>query len=318
MIEPMELLDTTRWQAPSFTRMSYHTTEARKYWAPLIQLMNGTVADLEIRSIAAGLRSCGTIHIPNVDGDQTYRKLAEAGLKWKRLTKVGHDPGFSHRRHAAVQKGDLHYSWFSVMGRNQDDLDDFALAYEKSNHDLMGKLLGFPACCRRFFAQNWPKYCDPIWQSAANTEGAELVGPRTLHVKGHPGCNVMLRYIGVRTWFHLPCSLRCEETIALSESWLNLIREMDEASFEATRLLLSLPLAWDVNHGYAKVMTPAFTVHAGSTESRYRYVVEYEADPCGLPDLDIPGAANGLVWPMRPGDLNKAPLLAAGGWNEQK
>jgi hypothetical protein len=333
----MELLDTKRYQAPEFTRLSYHTSEARAFWAPAIQGASRIVSVAEMESVVQGLRPCGTLHIPNVDGDRVYARLARAGLKWKRLTKVGKSAGgFSHRRHPSVKEGDPNFSWFSVMGRTQKDVDDFSLGHVKSNHDLMGKQLGFPACCRRFFTRNWPKYCDPIWQAAANTPGAEYridkhvqfaqglqptadgegAYPETvthrIHIKGHPGCNAALRYVGARTWFHLPCSFQCEESIEKAEQWLTMMKELDPKAYLATKYLLSLPLAWDVCHGYTKVITPAFTVHAGSTESKHRYVVEYEADPSSLPASDIPGAANGLEWPMRPGDINTAPLMAAG------
>lgn len=318
----MDLLDTKRFQAPSFTRVTFHSSAGRDYWGPMIESANRGSYEAELMSVAQGLRRCGTLHIPNVDGDATYQRLAAAGVKWLRLAKVGHSSGFSHRRHPPVKDGDPNFSWFSVIGLDAQDLKDFALAHSKSNHAAMGRLLGFPSCCRGFFNKNWPKYCDPIWQSALNTEGVKRVALRQgstqlpvnrVQVAGHPGCNVMLRYIGVRTWFHLPCSLRCEATIRLSDTWMSLIRERSEASFTATKLLLSLPLAWDVCHGYARVITPAFTVHAGSTESRSRYVVEYQAHPSGLPAGDLPGAVQGMEWPMRPGDLNTAPLHAAGG-----
>lgn len=317
----MEMLDTSRWNAPSFTRTTFHSTRAQEFWQSHIRRAGNSVELAEMESIVHGLRECGTIHIPNMNGDRVYEKLARAGLYWKQLAQVGSSQGFSHRRHAPVTPGNPNFTWFTVMGSSQQVVDDWAMFYEASNHEAMGKLLGFPPCCRKFFVREWTQYCDPIWQAALNSQNAgEIIKNEAterpeyrIHVVGHPGSNVMLRYVGVRTWFHIPCALNCQPTIEKSKQWMDLLEEIDSKCAQSLRYLLSLPLAWDVCHGYVKVITPAFTVHAGSVEAAHRYIVEYEADPCELPDGEIPGAVNGLTWPMRPSDMNTAPLVAAGG-----
>ena len=324
---PMKLIPG--FSLDGFSRITHHSSEAQEYWGPVIQKARRASDETELVSVAEGLRDCGTVHIPNVNGDRVYATLAKYGLKWKRLVQVGPSEGFSHRSHPPVEPGNPNFTWFSVVAKTEEKLEEFSEAHgtNQSNHEWIGQLLGFPICCRKFFTDQWPKYCDPIWQSALRTPGAEIVEwPATempvhvLKVTGHPGCNVMLRYIGARTWFHLPCSLRCEKTIELSEQWLQLVREYDEAGYTAMKYLLSLPLAWDVCHGYARVLTPAFTVHAGSVESAERYIVECEHDPYLLPAGEpIPGAVNGMRWPLRPGEgISNAPLYAAGGLSSER
>ena len=165
----MKLL--ANFEAPSFTRICYHSSEARDYWGKAFKLAGSVCWEAELRTAADGVRACGTCHIPNVGGDRMYEKLARYGLKWRRLTRVGPSAGFSHRRHAPLQEGDPNFSWFTVVSSDDANLDAFEAAHSKSDHNAMGDLLGFPSCCVGGFNEHWPEYCDPIWQAAQATPG---------------------------------------------------------------------------------------------------------------------------------------------------
>lgn len=297
------------FRAPTFTRVTYHSKEAQEYWSRLMTLASQYAQTAELVTVAEEIRDCGTTHIPNINGDRVYRKLADLGLKWRRLRKVGSSTGFSHRAHPPVKEGDSNFSWFSVVSKKEECLDEFADAIEKGNHIMIGDFLGYPSCCTSWFSRVWPKFCDPIWQIAENTPGAKKAEwpfehkypIKVLKVKGHPYTNPMMRYSNVRMMFHLPCSFQCEETIKRAEKWFEVLKELDENAARATGYLLSLPLAWDCCHGYLKVVNPPFSVHAGSVECAYRHVIWWEPSPCFLPDEDIPGAVSGTVYPfMRP------------------
>ncbi|KKM68057.1 hypothetical protein LCGC14_1464720 [marine sediment metagenome] len=309
----MKLL--ANFEAPSFTRICYHSSEARDYWGKAFKLAGSVCWEAELRTAADGVRACGTCHIPNVGGDRMYEKLARYGLKWRRLTRVGPSAGFSHRRHAPLQEGDPNFSWFTVVSSDDANLDAFEAAHSKSDHNAMGDLLGFPSCCVGGFNEHWPEYCDPIWQAAQATPGVvELPyvgGPYsinnppdrpvgTLQVRAHPATNNMLRYASARVMFHLTCQLQCPATIDRAEDWVRIMEEITPGGGKATIQLLSLPMAWDVCHGWVKVVTPAFTVHAGSVETQHRYIVQVEPDPWLLPFKysEIPGRVAGQFWPM--------------------
>lgn len=291
---------------PEFTRMTYHNMEAREFWAPKIQAAGAAASATEKLTCAEGMRKCATFHIPNIDADRAYREIMDLGLKWRRIRKVGYGSGgFSHRSHPPTD-GSSNFYWFSVIGGHDDDVDQFVHAYERNNHTMMGSLLGFPDCCLRFFDQAWPKYRDPIWQQAlavGEPQPSTLYGPteiktHVLDVEGHPWCNASMRYNSIRAMFHLPCSPQCERTIEKGEQWFDVLRQVDENAARWTGWLLSLPHRWDVLKGYAKLVTPAFTIHAGSVECAERHIVQYRANPCFLPGEDIPGAVGGLWHPM--------------------
>ncbi|MHA2065248.1 MAG: hypothetical protein ACXABY_12800 [Candidatus Thorarchaeota archaeon] len=302
----MKLLDEN-FNPPEFTRITYHSLEAREFWGKLITIANMVTNEAELRAVAEGLRRCATLHIPNVDGDKVYKQLAHYGLKWERMKKIGSGSGFSHKAHPPPGETD-HYYWFTVAGKNEEDIEQFVLAEKNGNHVMMGDELGFSQCCIDHFSRVWPKYCDPIYQQAQATENAYLVeyppteAPTVVaRVVGHPYCNAALRYMGTRVWFHLPCKFDCEHTIERGKEWLDVVRDIEPPAVAALEHLLSLPMSWDVNHGYAKIITPAFTLHAGSVASAQRYIVQIDTDEnmTSYKSIkEIPGAVQGSVWPF--------------------
>jgi hypothetical protein len=305
-------------EVPAFKRLNFHSSDAREYWGPMIVAARRAANEAELVTVAEGMRSCATVHIGNVNGQDMCNKLAGYGLVWKTLRKVGSSKGFQHRHHPPAED-ETNFAWYAVVGKDRDVLEEFAQADQRSNHMIMGQLLGFPDCCCGFFEKVWPRYCDPVWQIAIRTpDAAEIEWPRATdrpvtvaRVSGHPATNCMLRYMSVRISFHLPCSFQCEKTIALSEKWMGVLESMDPKVAQATRYLLSLPLAWDVNHGYAKIVTPVFTLHSGSVETTHRYVLHFCPEPSMLPDGDIPGLVGGTFWPLGPktGTPRGAPLI---------
>ena len=62
MIPQMEMLDTKRYNAPSFTRITYHTTEGREFWAPLIAAASRSVQVMEMASVAEGRHAAHSEH----------------------------------------------------------------------------------------------------------------------------------------------------------------------------------------------------------------------------------------------------------------
>lgn len=99
-----------------------------------------------------------------------------------------------------------------------------------------------------------------------------------VRVKGHPHSNSVLRYLGLRACFHIPCSFNCEPTIEVSEKRMELAREVDADLVKLLDALMRMPHSWDCYHALAVVRSPIFYSIAASEPSAERYVVEIEGD----------------------------------------
>jgi len=266
----MELLKDL--SIPAFSRIVWTSESARLKYEKLIQKSSSLIQELEVLSVAAGHRKCAW---QNVDEDIfNFRaiELLSMGLAVLPVKKVGKTDGFAHY-HLPPSKDGKNNVCFIVAQKYTDALD-FRRGFEEGDHEKQGYYLGFPECCRKFFSEHWKAgYIDPIWQAAENSEIIEKESRRR-KIKKHPLSNPMLRYVGIRVCFHIPCSFHCEETIRLSRERLLLT----ENSLDEFVRLLDMPMSWDVIAGTAVIRTPIFYVVTSSVTSIQRYIVEAEGD----------------------------------------
>ncbi len=126
------------------------------------------------------------------------------------------------------------------------------------------KYLGYPSCCQSFFSANFPKYIDPVFQWAGNSESVEAMF----------GCVPVLRSLGIRFVSHIPCSPRCVASQAIAEKMAPLLsKDMQEVGKE----ILSSPITWDCYRGIAIVKTPWFRTIYRSVPYAEKVVVNINA-----------------------------------------
>src|SRR5678816_1000622 len=149
-----------------FTRQMWNSSRAQTVWAPRIAHAADAWLRFELQSVERKLRPAALVFgLPLVRSfDLDYVEVAP--------------DRFAVGPHAS----------------------ELANAYTANDNDRVGRLLGFPACCRAFFERTWAQGTeDTTWQMARPTEGPDE-------------CNILARWLGIRWVFHLPCSFRCEET----------------------------------------------------------------------------------------------------------
>lgn len=81
--------------------------------------------------------------------------------------------------------------------------------------DVVGEVLGFPACCRAFFKAKWPEAVaqhqgDLVPLMLEATRAAGDFGPYDWRL------NLFARYFGAELLSHFPCTLRCAESLKLA------------------------------------------------------------------------------------------------------
>jgi hypothetical protein len=181
-----------------------------------------------------------------------------------------------------------------VVGRPAD-VQAFRAAWTASDDEAIGRLLGYPECCRTFFRRVWvdDRMVDTTWPMARVSAG-ETNGARSLSVAGPAAANILWRWMGVRAVPHLPCRVDCEKTIALGErlvevGWLS----GHGAEMDWLLEILSWPVEWSALHGIAEVKTPVLKVSTRTDATASRYVVRREG-------TDYPAeGARGLQFPYR-------------------
>lgn len=281
----MKLLN---FQMPPFARIQYVTQEIKEMWEPRVAKAMKAYYDLEILTVQAGIRACTTRHIPPQNLEAEMAKFARMGLYWLPITRVGAYSGFAHT-HPPVIEG-RPWTFYGVVSNSLESALAFVDASNNLNHDTLGKLLGYPDCCREFFDKVWGAgYVDPIWQQAMNAHGTtarvessiEDDKPdsyKVIHLTNdvsHMAVS-MLRYIGVRAVPHIPCSMDCEHTKEIARQWIGLGFEKDVEGIDDLVKLLTLPTEWDCLKGVAVVSTPLFKISTNSVTCFPRHLVRKE------------------------------------------
>lgn len=141
--------DRLNFQLPDFTRFAWVSEPARWLWEPSLRRIARAWAKVEWRSIAAGARACGLATVSAeglVAADQRWAAAGPSALPLQEVGVLGMpyastapavEPGKPRRLRVAIgAPGDV------VRLKDR---------WVAQDHDGVGELLGYPACCRRFF-----------------------------------------------------------------------------------------------------------------------------------------------------------------------
>jgi len=278
----MELLG---FDMPPFARIQYVTAGVKNEWEPRVARAAKAYYDLELLTVKHGVRACTTRHVSPQNLEYDLQNFARHGLVWLPIQRVGSYQGFAHK-HPPVQEG-RPWAWYGVVARTMEDALKFVEASTtKFDHDVLGQLLGYPDCCRKFFNEVWGAgYIDPIWQQAGGdlehmiqhevTEGQEMVhfSSSVSHLTVS-----MLRYIGVRIVPHIPCSVGCKHSEHIAQAWFEVGEKEEVEGLRDLVALLTLPTEWDCLRGIAVVSTPLFKIQTNSMTTTKRYIVRKDGE----------------------------------------
>lgn len=279
------------FQLHDFTRIAWTSAPAREKWEGEAQRFGEAWERIERAAVLAGIREaalqmCQPDALPSLS---TW--AAGAGLAVIPLAQLAQSGTYSSGSSPAVPGKPWGYR--IVVARPERAA---AAVAAWQDDEAMGRLLGYPACCRTFFRLWWAErgYRDTTWQAADG--GAD----------GPPEANILLRWFGVRLVSHLPCSFRCEESARIGRAMADIGRELGHgAEVDAAFRMLSWPVEWDALHGIAEVRTPVARAITRTDAMPHRVVVQRAGTE--YPDE----GARGLRFPFRSG--RSAPLPRPGG-----
>jgi hypothetical protein len=235
------------------------------------------VQRLELLSVAEDQRKCAWRTVNTFQVPELTKECLRLGINVYPIQNIGSwGQGFTHKTKPAIEGKPM--STYCIITKKIEYAQEYHVAFDKGNHEKQGKLLGFPKCCTAFFKKNWPEYFDPMPQIAENSlnfishDWGKLYYPNTYSIP-------VLRYIGLRIGFHIPCSFNCQESIKIANERLSICKSQDDKDFSIllTRLL-SMPIEWSVLHSLALIKTPIFYLRANSMPTEEEYIIRLYGD----------------------------------------
>ncbi len=273
-------IDRLPFALPNFTRHSWVSDQARQIWEPRLNRICTAWPNVEWLSIIDGVRPCALVGLsPQVLSatipQWSAHHLSALGLP---MSPAETPPGIV----------------LAVVG-TLEDVTRARDAWVARADDALGRLLGYPDCCRKFFREVWvdQSSMDTTWAMAANTT-APKDAVITLE-SGHANlANILWRWMGVRAVPHLPCQFDCGESIQFGEQ---LLRVAERAGYteevEWIQEVLSWPVEWSALHGIAEIKTPILKISTRTDATASKYVVRWTGT--GYPQE----GATGLRFPYR-------------------
>jgi hypothetical protein len=267
-------MDRLPFVLPDFTRIAWAGAAARDVWKPRLESISQAFSEIEWQSVVSDVRRCSLISIHPENLVDYAAKLARHGLSVLPLTQERAIKGIYSATSAPAVSGKP-YAFRMAVGRIED-LAAFSEAWKQQDDDEIGRLLGYPACCRDFFEQVWKiqKFVDTTWPMAAATVSTDSVSIIEVHT--NPYTNMLWRWMGIRAVPHLPCSFKCEEANTLGRSLVRIGRdiEQDEAMDWLVQVL-SWPVEWSALHGIAEIKTPILKISTRTDATAEKYTVRY-------------------------------------------
>lgn len=248
-----------------FKNFNWKTEDARDSWKDAMQKVREAKDEAEWRSVMDSRtgRKVAIIHVNNYNREEWLRRVGEHGLFYRDIRYSEPYNGFSHK-HFPTDIHNMNRITYAVISQDEDVAEEVKEA-EMSNdrehlHDVVGKNLGFPDCCREHFLENWNPETgdiDPMYEISCNSGNAKAMDgdrEKILIENPNPGANIMWRYFGYSFITHIPCSWDCEESIDIARERYRIMSENGYGdAADALTAWLSEPHTWDGLHGIARV-----------------------------------------------------------------
>jgi hypothetical protein len=259
-----------------FTRHSWANDEAKVVWEPRIRKVCACIAELEWRSILEGVRACALTAVAPGELEAFGDMLSTHGLTVAQLEKIAAAESYVSSGRP-LREGEA-FNYRCAIGR-VSDVRLLESAYFSRDDEAVGRLLGYPSCCTSFFNKVWvdEHFVDTTWPMAQNT--TEKIGVTHAHVEIPEAsrCNILLRWLGPRKVFHLPCSFNCQPTVELADKYTEIARSAGfNQEMDWLEAMLSWPVEWKASDGLAEITTPVGTISTVTDATAETYRVSYK------------------------------------------
>lgn len=252
------------------------------FWKKRIELIKDVISLVELSLVIKKYRKAATVTVSKNNLEKEIGKIKESGLIFTPIKWVKKPQNHHHHYFQKIDSGEPDSLCYGVITRSTQDADTFKKASEgKCQHDTIGELLGFPKCCRQFFAMaRFSGLIDPTWQQALNSGGkikkefvdSKLVGYSTT-VRSYPECVSIYRSWGIHYSYHIPCCFTCKSTLDLNKTWIHELNRVNKKIAADLHTIFSKPVTWCALKGVAIVYSPFFKGITDSVPCQYLHTV---------------------------------------------
>lgn len=239
------------------------SSQARAIWEPRLQAASRAWQSLERASVYAGVRQTA---LQAAAPDELPALMAEAAERSASvLTLATQASGGSYSASAKPAAAGERFNYRVAITY---DPREFMAAWRAQDDEAIGIFLGFPGCCRDFFARTWG--------AGLVDTTAEMGAGATLE------CNILGRWLGIRWSPHLPCSFACEATQAFGRRFRAIAEDIRVLNaFTLAELLdeiLQWPWEWSALHGIAEIKCPVLKISTRTNVYAEKRVVRWTGD----------------------------------------
>jgi len=246
-------------------------------WIKLIDRISNAVFVAEFEMIGEFGRKCNTVLIPRGGGQKTIELIRKYNLVFYPIRTVRAYQGYAHT-HEDPRSPD-ESALFGVACTDVKNAEKYAQAYLRGDHNVQGKLLGYPECCIRAFIEDWSsREFSPVVRIALRTKDCNS---DICYID--PLLNPTLRYINVKAIPFWPHSYDCLRAHEWAEKFISKIRKIDKKAYKGLLMLLREPVEFTQVNGIIEVRvgSPPWlkVVAQGYTSMEQRILLIPKYDP---------------------------------------
>ncbi|UGY02539.1 hypothetical protein [Bradyrhizobium quebecense] len=297
-------MDRLPFTLPDFCRASWVSNAAKDRWNPVFEQVRCLWQRLELATVETGRRQAGLTCVRSDELSSYKAKAATHGLDLKPLHS------FDTNGYVSDLNGWNAGTGFRMCAvgapRAVEEASD---AYRSGSTAVLGRLLGYPSCCIAFFEEVWDRqrWIDTTWPMAARIWSDAPQTTSIVELRARPENNMLLRWLGIRPVFHLPCSLECDATYQVANEIKRVAKVIGEQSaLDNLYEILSWPVQWSALHGIAEIETPVTRICARTDATARKHIVRLS----GVEDM-VAGAAYGNRFPFKPRPVRNANTVGA-------
>jgi hypothetical protein len=265
---------------PDFCRVSWTSEVARDYWQPRIERGARVWHRLELETVLLGQRPAGLIAIAETNMAAVLEKCAKHRMDLRPLYSFA--PGTRYISNLTKQHSGGGIQ-MCIVG-SPKVVAEAEVAFMGQQSTALGAIFGYPRCCTAFFAEVWDRqhFIDTSWKMAERScalGGQLTTDDRTIVASAPPELNLLIRWLGIRPVFHLPCSFACEPSFSVAREIAAVAAKVGcTEEIESIYRMLRWPVQWSALHGIAEIETPVLRVATRTDPTALKYTVRVQGD----------------------------------------
>ena len=214
----------------------------------LTQSFQSMTKSLDVIYVLDGKKPCSRIIVSEEKIPETRNILENLGLKisisdFKIKKESDYLRGYSDKGFILDKNSSEKGNFFVYISKSHEFAEKAKILEEKNDHISLGKILGYPDCCVKFFSDNFPeeskKKNDYVFPALKNSSVRKFPFEN----------NIAIRHMDISLLSHFPCSFNCEKSAEIGKRNLNVIQKISPQVSEIFEKMLKCPVIYTEDEG---------------------------------------------------------------------